>query len=251
MLKLMKYEFRKTGFSKLILLVITLVADLAFLLGVFLEKDRLLATGIMILFLCAVIGIAYIGLESVLALHRDLNTKQSYMLFLTPHSSYEILGAKVLENGISILVTGIFFVLVAALDFTVATAYIGGVKEVMDMLKSFLDVSMRITVDPVQMLFVFFTALAGWIVYIVNADLAVILSATVLAGKKASGLVAFVIFLILSWLFETGMDHLPELSDMDLQYALYIAVALAMAILVYLFSQKFLVSGITAGSVKG
>ena len=236
MLKLMKYEFRKTGFSKLILLVITLVAELAFLLGVFLEKDRLLATGIMILFLCAVIGIAYIGLESVLALHRDLNTKQSYMLFLTPHSSYEILGAKVLENGISILVTGIFFVLVAALDFTVATAYIGGVKEAMDMLKSFLDVSMRITVDPVQMIFVFFTALAGWIVYIVNADLAVILSATVLAGKRASGLAAFVIFLILSWLFGTGMDHLPELSDMDLQYALYIAVALAMAILVYLFS---------------
>ena len=44
MLKLMKYEFRKTGFSKLILLVVTLVAELAFLLGVFLEKDRLLCS---------------------------------------------------------------------------------------------------------------------------------------------------------------------------------------------------------------
>lgn len=32
------------------------------------------------------------------------------------------------------------------------------------------------------------------------------------------------------------MDHLPELSDMDLQYALYIAAALVIAILVYLFS---------------
>lgn len=228
MLKLMKYEFRKTAFSKLILLALTAVSEVAFLLGVFLEKNNLLAMGEIFLLLCAVIGIAYIGLESVIVLQRDLNTKQSYMLFLTPHSSYEILGAKVLENGISILVTGIFFVLVAALDFTVATAYIGGVKEVMDMLKSFLDVSMRITVDPVQMMYVFFTALAGWIVYIVNADLAVILSATVLA--------AFVIFLILSWLFGTGMDHLPELSDMDLQYALYIAAALVIAILVYLFS---------------
>ena len=228
MLKLMKYEFRKTAFSKLILLALTAVSEVAFLLGIFLEKNNLLAMGEIFLLLCAVIGIAYIGLESVMVLQRDLNTKQSYMLFLTPHSSYEILGAKVLENGISILVTGIFFVLVAALDFTVATAYIGGVKEVMDMLKSFLDVSMRITVDPVQMMFVFFTALAGWIVYIVNADLAVILSATVLA--------AFVIFLILSWLFGTGMDHLPELSDMDLQYALYIAAALVIAILVYLFS---------------
>ena len=133
MLKLMKYEFRKTGFSKLILLVVTLVAELAFLLGVFQEKDRLLATGIMILYLCAVIGIAYIGLESVLALHRDLNTKQSYMLFLTPHSSYEILGAKVLENGISILITGIFFALVAALDVLIATLNMGGGKEMKKM----------------------------------------------------------------------------------------------------------------------
>ncbi len=236
MLKLMKYEFRKTAFSKLILLAVTAVSEVAFLLGVFLKKDNLLATGVMFLFLCAVIGIAYIGLESVMALQRDLNTKQSYMLFLTPHSSYEILGAKVLENGISILVTGMFFVILAALDFTIATAYIGGIKEVMDMLKSFLDVSMRITVDPVQMLFVFFTALASWMVYIVNADLAVILSATVLAGKKASGLVAFVIFLILSWLFGTVLDHLPALANIDLQFVLYIVVAMVMAVLVYLFS---------------
>lgn len=32
------------------------------------------------------------------------------------------------------------------------------------------------------------------------------------------------------------MDHLPELSDMDLQYALYIAAALVIAILLYLLS---------------
>ena len=42
-------------------------------------------------------------MESVNVLHRDLNTKQSYMLFLTPKSSYQILGAKILENGISIV----------------------------------------------------------------------------------------------------------------------------------------------------
>lgn len=236
MLKLMKYEFRKTAFSKLILLAITAVSEVAFLLGVFLEKDNMLATGVMLLFFCAVIGIAYIGLESVMALQRDLNTKQSYMLFLTPHSSYEILGAKVLENGISILITGIFFAALAALDLTIATAYIGGVKQVMDMIKSFLDVSMNIVLDPVQLLFVFFATLASWMVYIVNADLAVILSATVLAGKKASGLVAFVIFLILSWIFGTMLDHLPELSNMELQYVLYIAAALVTAVLVYLLS---------------
>ena len=236
MLKLMKYEFRKTGFSKLILLVITLVAEVGFLLGVFLEKDRLLATGIMILFLCVVIGIAYIGLESVMTLHRDLNTKQSYMLFLTPHSSYEILGAKVLENGISILVTGLFFALLAALDLLVATLYIGGVKEMMDMVNRFLDVSMNVVVSPKDAAFLFFTALASWMVYIANADLAVILSATVLAGKKASALAAFGIFLVLSWLMGTGLDHLPEVRSGDLQFVIYIMAAMAISAGLYLAS---------------
>lgn len=46
MLKLMKYELRKTAFSKLVLLVITAVAEIAFLIGVFWKKDNILAMGI-------------------------------------------------------------------------------------------------------------------------------------------------------------------------------------------------------------
>ena len=42
MLKLMKYELRKTAFSKLVLLVITAVAEIAFLIGVFWKKDNIL-----------------------------------------------------------------------------------------------------------------------------------------------------------------------------------------------------------------
>ena len=49
MLKLMKYEFRKTAFSKLILLCITMVVEIVYLLGVFLKKDNLLVIGIMLL----------------------------------------------------------------------------------------------------------------------------------------------------------------------------------------------------------
>lgn len=83
MLKLMKYELRKTAFSKLVLLVITAVAEIAFLIGVFWKKDNILAMGIIFLVMCTIFGVIYIGIESVNVLHRDLNTKQSYMLFLT------------------------------------------------------------------------------------------------------------------------------------------------------------------------
>nr|WP_295278945.1 hypothetical protein [uncultured Blautia sp.] len=236
MLKLMKYEFRKTAFSKLILLVITAVVEIAFLLGVFLEKDNLLAIGVALLSMCAVVGVFYIGLESVIVLHRDLNTKQSYMLFLTPKSSYQILGAKVLENGISIALTGVFFAALAAIDVTVATLYIGGMKELMDLVRTFLEINWSFSLNPVEIALYFFGLLASWIVYIVNADLAVILSASVLAGKRGSGLVSFLIFVILSTLLGMILDYIPSLASIELTFVLYIAASFAMAAVLYMIS---------------
>ena len=61
------------------------------------------------LLMLAVCGVAVMGLESVFVLHRDMNTKQSYMLFMPPNSCYKILGAKVLECGAAILIAGAFF----------------------------------------------------------------------------------------------------------------------------------------------
>lgn len=57
MLKLMKYELRKTAFSKLVLLVITAVAEIAFLIGVFWKKDNILAMGIIFLVMCTIFGV--------------------------------------------------------------------------------------------------------------------------------------------------------------------------------------------------
>lgn len=236
MLKLMKYEFRKTAFSKMILLVITALFELFFLAGVFLKKDDLTAIGIAMLAVCATVGVVYIGLESVMMLQRELNSKQSYMLFLMPKSSYEILGAKILENGISILLTGVCFALLAVLDVTVATLYIGGVKELMNMVQSVLHMGIDVMLEPKYILFGFFSTLASWIIYIVNADLAVILSASVLAGKKASGLVSFLIFLLLSGVLGWGMDRIPSFQNAELDFILYIAVAFVVSLLLYLVS---------------
>lgn len=207
MLKLMKYELRKTAFSKLVLLVITAVAEIAFLIGVFWKKDNILAMGIIFLVMCTIFGVIYIGIESVNVLHRDLNTKQSYMLFLTPKSSYQILGAKILENGISIIMAGAFFAALAALDVTVATLYIGGLKEMINLVSSFMEVN--------------------W---------SVILSASVLAGKKGSGIAGFLIFLVISSIIGKLLDLIPVLKSMELTFVLYIAASFAIAAVLYVIS---------------
>ena len=184
MVKLMKYEFRKTMFSKILLLVITAILELVYLAGVFLEKDTPMMVGVMGLVFCAVFGIMYIGIESINVFHKDLNTKQSYMLFLTPNSSFKILGAKVLENGISLVISGVFYVILAAIDISVAILYIGGLKDFLDFAEQ-LAISFQVNVNftPSSVIILFFTMLASWLMTIVTADLAVVLSATVFAGK--------------------------------------------------------------------
>ena len=100
MLRLLKYELRKTLASKLILLGIAVIAEVVFLIGFENSHERTLTVGALLLFFTATIGIGLVGILSLVTLHRDMNTRQGYMLFMTPNSCYKILGAKVLENEI-------------------------------------------------------------------------------------------------------------------------------------------------------
>lgn len=237
MLKLMKYEFRKEMFSKLLLLGITGIMELIFLAGVFWEKSNALGGGIAGLSVCAVVGIMYIGIESILTFHKDLNTKQSYMLFMTPNSSYKILGAKVLENGIAILAAGLFFAALAAIDVSVAVLYIGGLEQFLNMLKDvMMELQISITMDGKLIFILFLTLLVFWMMTIATAYLAIVLSATVLSGKKFSGFVSFLIFCVLNGVYGRLTALLPDLSDVYVKFTLIIGLNLCMVIIMYVIT---------------
>ena len=53
MLKLMKYEFKKTWITKLILLGVTAVAEIAFLVGLYADKEGPLGLSIFVLMMLA------------------------------------------------------------------------------------------------------------------------------------------------------------------------------------------------------
>lgn len=234
MLKLMKYEVRKTMFSKVIILIITALAEIAYLIGVFAKKEDIMGWGILGLTLCALIGIFYIGIESLIVFHRDLNTKQSYMLFLTPNSSYRILGAKVLENGIAIFVAGAFFAVLAALDITIGILYIGGLKEFLDIIQQVIkSVQLQIEIYPEQIVMAFFVTLSSWLLMIVTGYLAIVLSATVLAGKKFSGLLSFALYLLLFGVSGKLIDLVPEMQNFYLRFGLIMAVTFVIIFIMY------------------
>ncbi|MBQ7656341.1 MAG: hypothetical protein IJS41_07525 [Clostridia bacterium] len=205
MLKLMKYEFRKTWFTKLILLGVTAVAEILFLFGLYLENENTLGTSVFLLTILAIGGVLVIGLQSVITLHQDMNTRQSYMLFMTPNSSYVILGAKVLEFGLSVAVTGAFFFALGTLDITLLFAKSGELNQLWNMIQDFLS---RITLangtsilnlNTQTMAIVTFNMLCAWINMVTTAYLAVTVSAALLNGKRFNGLLSFILFLAISW----------------------------------------------------
>ncbi len=211
MKNLMKYEFRKTLVIKLVLLGAAALSEIMFLIGLYGGNEKILAGAVLILTLLATGGITVIGLASVVILHRDMNTKQSYMLFMTPNSSYKILGSKYLENGLSILAAGAFFFALGALDVTLLFARQGQLEQLWDMFtRALQSIDSRITLDFPTMLTFTLGMLASWISTVACAYLGVVVSTALLSGRRFSGLISFLVILLLLWL--TGWIDL-KVSD--------------------------------------
>ena len=210
MLRLLKYELRKTLLSKLVLLGITFFAEVVFLIGLWGKKDNTLAIGAVLLFLIATSGIALMGILSLITLHKDMNTKQGYMLFMTPNSCYKILGAKVLECGISILIAGAFFFALGWLDFSLLLGQ-GANKQIWDMFTDMVKViNDNIVLDAAHVSALVFSMLASWLCTVTTAYLADVISSALLNGKKGNLLVTFILFLVLNYAISKLLQLIPS-----------------------------------------
>ena len=199
--KLMKYEFRKTRAAKLAVLAITALAEIVFLIGVFGNNDERTAIGIFLLAMCAMFGLFVIGVQSVVILHRDMSTRQSYMLFMTPNSRWSILGAKVLENGVSILLAGAFFAALAVADISLFLAKNHQMEQLWEMLNRMIQsFNSEIDISRTNFLLLALFMVSAWLSTVVCAYLADVVACALLTGKRASGAIAFVLFIVLNYL---------------------------------------------------
>ena len=163
MLRLLKYELRKTLFSKLILIGITAMAEAIFLIGFWGKKENPLTIGALLLFFIAISGIALMGLLSLITLHRDMNTKQGYMLFMTPNSCYKILGAKMIECSLSLLLAAAFYFALGYLDFSLLLGK-GTNQQILDMINQMLQsINSKILLDAPHLSALVFNMVACWI----------------------------------------------------------------------------------------
>lgn len=189
---LLKYEFRKTRTVKTAVLISTCIFEILFLLGLICNVPVLLGTGTMGLSFCATLGMLILGLVSIAILYRELNSPQNYMLFLTPNSSYKIIGAKVLENGITLAVGGICFTMLAGTDLFLWGVQASDFPTVMYLLS---DMMGNIQPNPADIARILLVLFSGWLSVLTIAFFAVVVQASLLNGRRFGGLFSFLLFL--------------------------------------------------------
>ena len=240
MFRLLKYEMRKTMMPKLILLGITFVAQVIFLAGLWGNREETLAAGTALLFFIAVIGITLMGILSVVTLHRDMNTKQGYMLFMTPNSSYRILGAKVIECGLSLLIAGAFFFALGMLDFSLLLGR-GANQQAWDILKQALrTINDRIQLDLPHVSALAFNLLTSWLFVVTTAYLSDVVSSALLNGKKWNGMVTFLLFLALNWATSKLVTLVPSAVGVIPEMLWQSAAELALAVVMYIITARLM-----------
>ena len=209
MLRLLKYELRKTLFSKLILLGVTAIAQAVFLIGLWGKKENTMAVGAGLLFFIAVSGIALMGILSLATLHKDMNTRQGYMLFMTPNSCYKILGAKVIECGLSLMIAGAFFFGLGVLDFSLLLGKDNN-EQIWKMFNEILtSINSQIKLDAPHLSALAFCMLASWLCTITTAYLSDVVISSLLNGKKGNWVITFVLFIALNYGIEKLLTLVP------------------------------------------
>lgn len=195
MLKLIKYEFRKQLFTKFIMLFLAGLLECFFLFSYIADDQNKIAASTIIYMVLAMGSILFVSFECINTYSNDLKTKCSYMLFMTPHSSYCIIGAKALSTVLQILLTSAAYIVLGLIDFTMIVAKYDDLSNLLDHLSQIFNINM--TVD--KFLIMVSSVIASWICIVLVAFLAITLSQTFLANKRGKGFVSFLIFLVVNF----------------------------------------------------
>ena len=202
MLKLMKYEYRRNLTGILVMLSAILGAECYFLWANWRGNvDHVIAAS-MSLFVVSLLCVAGMLIFSVALYSMELNSKSSYLTFMTPRSSTNILGAKLLAA----LLLGVFFaallILLAVWDFSLVERKFPELGLGRMFVDQFLSQMGALGLGEIFRIIatVIVEFLIGFFTTVVVAYLAITVGATLLQNKRFKGILSFLIFIAITLL---------------------------------------------------
>lgn len=206
---LIKYEWRKQRLTRILILASLLAFIVLFLIGGLIKNETIVAVSILIITFAGMFGIFYVGIENLVILNRDLKTKQSYMLWMVPHSTYEILGAKLIAGILQMVFVFLAFFAAGVVTVTVTAASEGSLGDLLRSLGRLFKEVTNSNVDWGAFFGVCLLLLISWINVMMVGFLAIILTRTVLLNARFGGVIAVIVF----FLINIGIERIYVLFD--------------------------------------
>lgn len=214
MLKLTKYEFRKSRTTLIIMGLIFALLEGYFIFGI-ITKDVMhtgSSTFMLSLFSMCCYFIVYI--MAITAYSKELSSKSSYLIFMTPNSSLSIILSKMLN----ILIIGAVMVLVitgfAMLDVHLFLNTYDSGKSFLDFMGSFLA-SMGINTALILPTIIAYLLefLINFFAVITMIYFAITLSSTVLQNNKFKGFLSFALVVLFIFLMGKVTEIIPNIYE--------------------------------------
>lgn len=191
MLKLMKYEFRKSRTTLLAMLAALVVLEAGFLVGHAIDSYRLVGVCLGLLTVLVFVVYIYVLIAGIVSYNRELNDKTGYMVFMAPVGPGGIVGSKLLFTILTALIVTALFGSVVYLDYAMLFRGIESGADIyrqLDFTFTMFTGSMGgdITLTKLILTIAFETGavLISVILTMCTAFLAITLSATLLQNKK-------------------------------------------------------------------
>lgn len=215
MLNTIKYELIKQRTSKIILAGFIILAELAFIIGVCIDNENIWATGTFCLMLLAMITFVIVALEAISTYYRDMQDKSGYMLFMTPHSVYTIMGGKILTGILSIVAATIIFGLLTFADVTVVASKYHELTRMVDSIRAALNQLYAIDISWGDVIIATVDMVFSWIAMITSAFLAITLCMTLIRGVRGKGFISFAAFCAINWFYEFATIQISNWLDLS------------------------------------
>jgi len=213
MLKLIKYEFKRNIATLIILYAVIAGLEAFSLYGMFAKNRIATVLSLSLLVLGGFSVIIFIFVMAIQSYSRELSSKYSYMIFMTPNSTYKIIGSKLFTTGLIALFTTVVAGLLIVLDFNIFISQFTDVQNVKEALE--LDLSYRgLTLGNIYISILVY-CIVVWIeifMWICLAYFAITLSATAFSNKKFRGLFSFMIFIGIAFAISYFSSYLPDVD---------------------------------------
>lgn len=234
MLKLIKYEFRKQIFSQILVLIVLAILEVVYLVGLNGKDEDTVISSIVMFNAFLIIGIVFVAFENIAIYSKDLRTKQSYMLFLTPNSTYKIVGAKVITTVISILVTGALFITAIGINITITLAKYNRIGDLLKVIREIMDNTYDIDISAKYLIIFAVATIFSFLSVLVVGMCSITLSSTFLSASKLKAFVSVVFFFGI-WFLNGKLQEwiLPERSIVSMDPFYYECLYSVVTVIVF------------------